>query len=135
MDIWYPAIDGGEELTRYIELLPSVEGMYVALDNPAVASPKIPTKNQTISGGVYDHEGGFPLLIFSHGYGGIRQQSATLMEHLASWGFVVVSPDHSGNSMNDPFIDGSSTPTSFAIVDRPMDVSFVIDTMLSEPYE
>lgn len=36
----------------------------------------------------------FPVVAFSHGLGGYRMQSSFLMSHLASWGFVVVAPDH-----------------------------------------
>ena len=36
----------------------------------------------------------FPLALFSHGLGGYRDQTSFLMTHLASWGFVVVAPDH-----------------------------------------
>ena len=35
-----------------------------------------------------------PVLLFSHGLGGYRLQSTFLTTHLASWGFVVVAPDH-----------------------------------------
>jgi len=38
------------------------------------------------------------LVVFSHGLGGIRQQSYTLCERLASYGFIVVSPDHPGTT-------------------------------------
>lgn len=71
-----------------------MEGQYVALDSPEVFG------NGTNR---------YPLLIFSHGAGGTRQQSAKLIEHLSSWGFVVASPDHAGNSMNDA---GASIPFS-----------------------
>lgn len=37
---------------------------------------------------------GFPLVLFSHGLAGYRLQSATLLVHLASWGYVVASADH-----------------------------------------
>ncbi len=40
----------------------------------------------------------FPLLAFSHGNSGLRRQSTFLTTHLASWGFVVVAPDHTGNT-------------------------------------
>lgn len=42
--------------------------------------------------------GDFPLLAFSHGNSGLRRQSTFLTTHLASWGFVVVAPDHMGNT-------------------------------------
>jgi dienelactone hydrolase len=38
--------------------------------------------------------GPFPVIMFSHGYGGYPEQSSFLTDHLATWGFVVVAPDH-----------------------------------------
>ncbi len=66
------------------------------------------------------------LLIFSHGFGGIRTQSVELVEALASHGFVVVSPEHTGNSQ-------ASMEDSFdqAAANRVPDVSFLIDAMLA----
>jgi len=66
------------------------------------------------------------LLVFSHGYGGISNQSIGLMEALASHGFVVASPEHTGNaqsSMTDDF--------DTAAANRVPDVMFVIDSMLA----
>jgi dienelactone hydrolase len=39
-------------------------------------------------------KGPFPVVLFSHGYGGYPEQSSFLTDHLATWGFVVVAPDH-----------------------------------------
>jgi dienelactone hydrolase len=39
-------------------------------------------------------KGPFPIVMFSHGYGGYPEQSSFLTDHLATWGFVVVAPDH-----------------------------------------
>jgi predicted dienelactone hydrolase len=74
--------------------------------------------------------GGFPLVVFSHGSGGINTQATTLMETLASHGFVVVSPNHTGNTAVDAFFN-SLVPFSQSVVDRPLDISFVIDEMLA----
>ncbi|HJU81254.1 MAG TPA: dienelactone hydrolase family protein [Acidimicrobiia bacterium] len=41
-------------------------------------------------------QGPFPLVVFSHGFGGYRQMSSFYTIHLASWGFVVAAPDHEG---------------------------------------
>jgi dienelactone hydrolase len=38
--------------------------------------------------------GPFPVVLFSHGFGGYPEQSSFLTDHLATWGFVVVAPDH-----------------------------------------
>jgi predicted dienelactone hydrolase len=64
--------------------------------------------------------GSFPLIIFSHGFGGTPTQSLQLMEHLASHGFVVVSISHTGNIAGD-----LSSPDPEA--DRYPDVAFTID--------
>ena len=37
--------------------------------------------------------GPFPIVVFAHGFGGYRDHSTFLTTHLASWGFVVPSPD------------------------------------------
>ena len=39
-------------------------------------------------------DGPFPLVLFSHGFASFRLQSTELTTHLASWGFVVISPDY-----------------------------------------
>ena len=43
--------------------------------------------------------GPFPVVVFSHGFGGFTTQSAFLMTHLATWGFVVIAPDHPGRDL------------------------------------
>jgi predicted dienelactone hydrolase len=70
----------------------------------------------------------FPLIVFSHGSGSINIQSTTLMELLASHGFVVVSPNHVGNSTFD---QPGDAPYEDTATDRPKDASFVIDYMLA----
>ncbi|PZO87029.1 MAG: hypothetical protein DI626_04940 [Micavibrio aeruginosavorus] len=36
----------------------------------------------------------WPLLVFSHGFGGCAKQSAFLMSYLADNGYIVIAPDH-----------------------------------------
>jgi len=43
--------------------------------------------------------GPFQVVLFSHGLGGYRLSSTFLTTHLASWGFVVVAPDHLGRGL------------------------------------
>lgn len=38
-------------------------------------------------------KGSFPVVLFSHGYGGYPEQSTFLTAHLATWGMIVVAPD------------------------------------------
>jgi len=59
--------------------------------------------NATVSGA----ERSFPLLVFSHGFGGTRFQNGFQMAELASHGYVIVAADHSYTSVGTIFPDGS----------------------------
>lgn len=74
--------------------------------------------------------GPFPLVVYSHGNGGLRYVSAFLTEHLASHGFVVVAPDHVGNTAIDNFA-GTSEDQAIVALDRPVDVSETISAALA----
>ncbi len=73
--------------------------------------------------------GTFPLVMFSHGKGGIRMQSTFYTVALASHGYIVVSPDHQGDTLVELVREGdveiSSTTESF--LDRPRDIHFLVD--------
>lgn len=114
VDAWYPvdpADAAGRPPSFYDLLLAQVESPQ-ALDGPPVSG-----------------RGPFPLVAFSHGSGGIRFQSWFLTEHLASHGFVVVAPDHDGNTAYDLLL-GTSEPFGVVAVNRPLDISLVITRML-----
>ncbi|MHB1518109.1 MAG: alpha/beta hydrolase family protein [Acidimicrobiales bacterium] len=49
--------------------------------------------------GVPIASGRFPLVVFTHGYSGFRDQSAFLTSRLATWGFVVAAPDLPDNDL------------------------------------
>jgi predicted dienelactone hydrolase len=75
--------------------------------------------------------GPYPTVVFSHGFGAVRFQSVFLTEHLASHGYVVAAPDHTGNTMFDLVAGGiDDAAAARSSVDRPRDVSFVIDELL-----
>lgn len=108
VDVWYPAVADGSAPSAYDLVFAQIVSD-VALDAPPVA-PRA-----------------FPMLVFSHGNDGIRFQSYFLCEQLASHGFVVVAPDHVGNTAADALLP---SPPPFEVRDRPLDVSLVIDAML-----
>lgn len=72
----------------------------------------------------------YPVIGFTHGLGGIRFQSASLCEHLASHGFVVVSPDHPGHTLFNYLVGFDSSETGQVILERPADVALSIDHVL-----
>jgi len=74
----------------------------------------------------------FPLLLFSHGNSGLRQQSTFLTTHLASWGFVVAAPDHVGNTFAEMFnLDEEQRKAVHRAArrNRPTDLQAVIRTL------
>ena len=80
-----------------------------------------------------------PLIAFSHGNSGLRQQSTFLMTHLASWGFVVAAPDHLGNTFAE-MLELSDDEARREVhlrarVQRPSDLAAVIRAIVDEGHE
>ncbi|MEE2959667.1 MAG: alpha/beta fold hydrolase [Myxococcota bacterium] len=111
VDLWYP-VDLKQSHTATIIKYPLAPGIGMESKVAVEGLPVYPDSQHT-------------LLIFSHGYGGISRQSVDLMETLASHGFIVISPEHTGNSQitnTDTFDDAARN--------RVPDISFLIDTMI-----
>lgn len=71
--------------------------------------------------------GTFPLILFSHGTGGGRLTVEWFCAALASKGFIVAAVDHFGNTYDNPI------PMQFVTFwERPQDLRFVLDQLLSE---
>lgn len=69
-----------------------------------------------------------PLIIFSHGYMGDRNDLSWLQELLAANGYIVASVDHFGNTHYMQRAEDSLKRWN-----RPKDISFVLDQILNEP--
>jgi predicted dienelactone hydrolase len=67
-------------------------------------------------------DGDFPAVAYSHGHQGYAEASSFLSEHLASHGYYVLAPDHTG----DTSFDGGQRATD-SYFDRPTDLSAVLD--------
>jgi predicted dienelactone hydrolase len=107
IEVWYPArIPDGTAPTPY-------DDVPIALDS-VVEAPA------DLSGAPY------PVIAFSHGFGGVRYQSASLVEHLVSHGYVVVSADHPGSILLDQRREFET------ILRRPSDVVSAVDKLFEE---
>ena len=102
--LWYPSDDASGASAS--------AGLYVAGEDVYAGA--------TLASGV------FPVAVFSHGHQGYAENSGFLMEHLASHGWIVVAPDHTGNTT----FDGSDRTTEIYF-QRPLDISAVIDALPS----
>ncbi len=114
-DVWYPAdaaTTAGLPKSEYT--FPGLAyTSSVAFDAPPVSTA-----------------GPFPLVVYSHGSGGLRYVSAFLTEALAARGFVVVAVDHTGNTALDAFAK-TTLPRKEILRLRPVDIRAEIATMTS----
>lgn len=89
VEIWYPAVDGSTGTETYDVrdfTAPAIEALLTA-DVPATFSYSA-ARDASV------RDGKFPVVLNSHGFSAMRLASSFLTSHLASWGIIVVSPDH-----------------------------------------
>ncbi len=74
-----------------------------------------------------------PVVVISHGLNSDRQSYAYLAQHLASYGFGVIVPEHPGSSKQrlqalfQGFGNDVAEPVEF--LDRPLDIQFLLDAV------
>ncbi|WP_417460418.1 alpha/beta hydrolase family protein [Kordiimonas sp.] len=98
VQVWYPAkVPEGEEALPFIP--DSEQAAHLMGDNLGLPLGFFDYL-EDIRGYSYQnalvaaHGSRFPVLVFSHGFGSIGAQNTLLMEHLASFGYVVFSLEH-----------------------------------------
>jgi predicted dienelactone hydrolase len=135
-EIWYPAAEAARDMPKRD---------YILFDEiPEDLRADFPDIQPEDLGGVFteavqdapvraDGEK-YPLIVFSHGKGGIRMQSTFYTVTLASHGYVVVSTDHEADTIPDLLreamegdVNLNTTVDSF--IDRPLDVAYLITQM------
>ena len=96
VEVWYPAVDGGTGTDSYDvrDYVPEAIRALLTADVPA-GYEYAADRDATVAAGQ------FPVVLFSHGYTGIRVQSTFLTSHLASWGMIVVSPEHPSRDLTN----------------------------------
>ena len=101
LEVWYPAADAAAddeaEAVSFQEFLPTAFTDRVG----EVVLPTLDTVGAVRDAPVRPPEAPYPVVLFSHGFGGFRVQSASWAAHLASRGYVVVAPDHPGRMLGD----------------------------------
>lgn len=109
VDIWYPAVPGSEAGVA--------RAMYESLESlpPDLVDPireAFPELNSVIEENAYpdlpaSQDGPFPVVLFSHGFGGFRQANSMICSGVASWGFIVASTDHLERSLSEVALPGT----------------------------
>ena len=106
VQIWYPTSDEMGDTVRYDNLLDG--------DSWVDATP--------------DCTASRPVVVFSHGNGGVRWQSAFNMHFLATHGFVVIAMGHPQNTFRD--LDRNLFPEH--TLQRPKDVKDTFDWLIQQ---
>lgn len=123
VEVWYPAVDdaaGDEESYDMRDFVPEAVQELLAGADDVDAGARYP--------GARDAEaatGRFPVVVFSHGFSGMRLQSTFLTSHLASHGMVVASTDHPSRDLFN-VLGGTAASAEQSAVD---DVSEVLDLL------
>ncbi len=89
VEIWYPAVKGTTGTVTYDVrdfLAPAIKALIKGNLNATFSIAA--GRDAPVAAGR------FPIVLFSHGFSGMRLQSSYLTSHLASWGMVVAAPDH-----------------------------------------
>lgn len=113
VSVWYPALNLNsvpEQITYAMDITPNTEYPPVPVYGRALQDAEPVTAGAP-----------FPLVLYSHGAWSFRQSAAYLVEHLASYGFVVIAPDH---------VDNWGTllqPTHLAEILRPIELHRTLD--------
>lgn len=137
VEIWYPALAPvtasaaqSEPVQNFAEAGAMRDQLAVAL----AASPTQCTSRQTASSRDAEPAAGgkWPLLAFSHCHLCARFSSFSLAEHLASHGFAVVAPDHTGGTLFDKLAGKNEGLTAAFLATRVGDIRFVLDVLLGD---
>ncbi len=123
LEIWYPAVPPGPDIQPApwmpdaALVAPSIADYiglpHFFLDHLALAKSSayedIPS---------HHNDGPYPVLIFSHGWHGFRQQSTFLMQELASHGYIVAALEHPYGAELTVFPDGTLAPNNPAALPK-----------------
>ncbi|MFZ9886657.1 MAG: alpha/beta hydrolase family protein [Myxococcota bacterium] len=131
-EVWYPAAETarggvGESYPLYEQVPEDVRALLPTLDAEALGQ----VNTDAVRDAPARIAERFPVVVFSHGKGGVRMQSTFYTVQLASHGYVVIAPDHEGDTVADLLREGdveiTSTVDSYVL--RPEDASFVLDRL------
>ncbi len=135
-EVWYPAAESARAAARTGEPIedfvvdPTEHATFVGL-LPTAASPG--TRRQTSSARdvpIASIKGLLPVLAFSHCMNCLRFSSFSIAERLASFGFVVVAPDHVNDTLFDELAGTSVSLSADFLETRRQDISAVLDAVL-----
>ena len=118
VDVWFPLADDVDPTALARQQYTLLPGVYFESPDAFAATPELLRGDDS-----------YPLVVYSHGSGGIRYLHSSYTEALASHGYVVVAPDHTGNTVLERFT-GEGPSGDLIAFDRPNDLRLVIDAFV-----
>lgn len=101
-EVWYPAVAGSEGTDSY-----DVRDFTPFILRSMLTGDVQSTYTYDAQRDAEVAKGKFPVVLFSHGFGGFRTQSTFLTAHLASQGMIVIAPDHPSRDLAAALTAGS----------------------------
>jgi len=143
VEVWYPAAADTAQRprTRIVDFIdptwaPLVEAVFRLLLPPEEMEYMYRDTGSATGAPLDAEHGPYPLVLFSHGNGGVRFQNHTLACHLASHGYVFVAPDHTENAaftaLPDQLVIFNPLLMVKSFLDRPQDLSFILEELLKK---
>jgi dienelactone hydrolase len=109
VEVWYPAVDGTTGTVTYDARDYVPEAVSAILTGDVASTYTIEAGRD--AGVATPTDAGFPVVAYSHGFSGFRTIASFLTSHLASWGAVVVAPDHPSRDLNSQLGGGVENPS------------------------
>jgi len=110
IQIWYPALpERSDRRAPWMEdagiVAPAIAG-WLGLPSFFLDHLELAHTSSSLEAPVDPSGAPYPLLVFSHGWGGFRAQNTFQMQELASYGYVVVGMEHTYGAVVTVFPDG-----------------------------
>lgn len=134
VSLWYPAAAEAVPASAtspteiYVEDLDERDSYQDLL---GAAPSDCPTTETTVAPDAAAAPGPWPLVLFSHCHACTRFSSFAVAEHLASHGFVVAAPDHTGNTLWDQLGGNVSGLNGDTLDARVADLGATLDDVLA----
>ena len=140
IQLWYPA-DAVDGYPSWPWTTPPTARAWEKL--MGLPSLKLPITAAHLGAPALRREGGWPVVLYSHSLGGERFETTSLVQDLASHGYVVVTIDHVHDAdvvvlpdgsvafcaVPAPTVDADTPTQNKEIVSRVADVRFVLDQL------
>ncbi len=108
VQIWYPGVGNSDKAEPYMDRMNErIPAFATNMGIPSFAIHNMTNIKSNSISNIASVSGLFPIVLFSHGLGGMRTQNSVQAEELASRGYIVIALDHMYDANISLYPDGS----------------------------